>query len=96
MRDPGVDRIADAIERRFPGTTVVITPCPSPDDPDKDWMFDVLHLPLEMHRDLTIFSTELGDELFGYGCMPIMVGGVTSEHAALEYSKYLAGAPARP
>ena len=96
MRDKRIDQIADAVEKRFPGTLVVISPCPSPDDPDIDWMLDVLNLPLEQHRELMSFTTRLSDELFGEYVCPFLVGGVSPEQTAIEYAKYLQGEPARP
>jgi hypothetical protein len=96
MRDKRIDQIADAIESHFPGTIVVIERCPSPDDPDIDWLLDVLNLPLERHRELTMFAMRLGDELFGEGGLPFLTGGVTPEWTALHYAKYLQGEPARP
>jgi len=96
MRDRRIDQIADAIEARFPGTLVVISRCPAPDEPDIDWMLDVLDLPIEKHREMTKFCIELGDRLFPGEYHPFLVGGVTPEWTALHYSKYLHGEPARP
>ena len=96
MRDPRIDQIADEIERRFSGTIVVISPCPAPDEPDVDWMMDVLNLPLERHRELTRFTLELGDRLFPGENHPFLAGGVTPEWTELHYSQYLHGTPARP
>jgi hypothetical protein len=96
MRDPRVDQVADAIEQRYPGTIVVISPCPSPDDPDIDWMLDVLNLQIEHQLDVVKFAFELSDRLFAGEDRPFLVGGVTPEWTALHYAKYLHGEPARP
>jgi hypothetical protein len=91
MRDPRIDQIADAIEKRFPETTVVIRRCPSPDDPDIDWTLHALNLPLDQHEELAEFSLRLGTELFGENQLPYLEGGVTPEWSALHYSRYLGG-----
>jgi hypothetical protein len=96
VRDPRIDQIADAVERHFPGTVVVISRCPSPDDPDIDWLLDVLNLPEGRDRELTTFTLKLGIELFGENDIPFLAGGHTPEWTALHYSQYLNGEPARP
>jgi hypothetical protein len=96
VRDPRIDQIADAIEAKYPGTLVVISRCPAPDEPDIDWMLDVLNLPVERNLEMVGFAIESGDRLFPGEFHPFLVGGVTPEWAAQEYAKYLNGAPARP
>ena len=96
MRDPRIDRVADAIEKAFPGTTVVIERCPSPDDPDIDWFLHVLNLAPDRQREVTNLSLRLGIDLFGETSIPFLVGGVSPESTALHWDMYLHGEPARP
>jgi len=93
VRDQRIAEVANAVERRFPGARVVIRPCPSPEDPDIEWILFVTNCPPSEEDELGRFTLELGIGLFGESSIPFLSLAVTPEWIA----QYDAGAadPAR-
>ena len=79
MTDPRIDEVASAVERRFPGTKVVVRPCPSPEDPDIESMLFVTGCSPADEDELGRFTLELGVRLFGETSIPFLALAVTPQ-----------------
>jgi len=82
VRDERIAEVATAVERRFPDTRVVIRPCPSPEDPDIEWMLFVTNCRPADEDELGRFTLELGIRLFGESSIPFLSLAVTPEWIA--------------
>src|SRR5262245_22127202 len=79
MKDRRLRKVIRAIEERYPGTSIVVTP--APDDPANDVMLEVLFAPRHLHREIARFGMSFGHDLYGEDPLQFLVMPVVPEHS---------------
>src|SRR5690348_6271438 len=88
MSDPKISRLIAALQRRFPGTTIITLPIPDAGIYDECWI-KVLTAPTTPVGVVHSVANELINELWGDDPVPVLVGGVSPESTAKYYAEHL-------
>jgi hypothetical protein len=91
-KDPRIEKLWKAVERRFPGTTLREFPMPDRGAYDECWI-RVLNAPTKPPGIVTAFAHKVMWRLRGDEPWPASVSGVSPENTAKHYAHLL---PAKP
>ena len=96
MRNKRLARVVRAVERRFPGTKVVVERWESPDaDVDVKWWLSILNCPARSLAEADDFATRLSMRLYGWKPAPWCVSSLSPRNTRKSYSDRI-GAGSHP
>ncbi|MGH7152097.1 MAG: hypothetical protein ACREIU_15435 [Planctomycetota bacterium] len=90
MRNPRIRALIETVEKRYPGTRVVVQPWGGAEDPDiRRWLW-VLNVPEACTLEVERFADRRARGMYGRRPVPFFVSSVNREETARVFSAVLA------